>query len=159
MLLLKFLNQFVPFFFLLRAAFDRLSKMRERFVGNVKELVFGPAEMALGLTHGIFARRVAVRFARSGSGHAVTNRRLHRDQRRPIGNRLCVANRGFDGGEIVSVLDGRSMPAVSFKALWHIFGKSERSKAFNRYVIVVVKINQFAKLQMSGERRGFRGDS
>src|SRR5438445_86153 len=48
------------------------------------------------------------------------------------------------------------MPAVSFKTLWYIFRESERGKTFNRYVIVVVEINQFAELQMSGKRRGFR---
>ena len=53
--------------------------MRERFIGNIELFVFRPAEMALGFAYGIFAGRIAMRFARARGRHAVTNRRLDRD--------------------------------------------------------------------------------
>ena len=71
------LDQRVPLRFLLRAAIDRFAKMRQRFVGNVKLLVFRPAEMSFRFAHRFFARRIAVGFARAGGRHAETNDRLH----------------------------------------------------------------------------------
>ena len=76
MLLLVFLDQRFPFFFLLRAAFNRFAEMRQRFVGNIELLVFGPAEMTFRFAHGLFAGRIAVRFARALRRHAETDDRL-----------------------------------------------------------------------------------
>ena len=79
-------HQLVPLRFGLRAAIDATPEMRERFIGNVELFVFRPAEMPLGFAHGLFARRIAVRFARAGGRHAVTNGRLDGNQRRLIGD-------------------------------------------------------------------------
>ena len=73
MLLLIFLNQLVPLFLELRAAIDRLTEMRQRFIGNIKLFVFGPTEMPFRFAHSLFARRVAVGFARARRRHAITN--------------------------------------------------------------------------------------
>ena len=74
--LAKLFHQRAPFCFLLRAAFNRFTKMRQRFIGNVKLLVFGPTQMPFRFAHRFFARRVAVRLARAGGRHAITNDRL-----------------------------------------------------------------------------------
>ena len=85
------LDQFFPLVFLFRAAVDRLAKMRQRFVGHIELLVFGPAQMPLGFAHRFFAGRIAVGFARAGRGHAVANGRLDGNQvtgdRRPTARR------------------------------------------------------------------------
>ncbi len=47
------------------------------------------------------------------------------------------------------------MPAISFEALRHIFTESEIGKAFDGYMVVVVKINQLAEFQVTGERGCF----
>src|SRR5688572_975501 len=73
-------KQSVPFRFLSRSAFDRLAEMSKRLIGNIKLLVFRPAEMALGFAHCFFPRCVAVGLARAGCRHAIANRCLNRDQ-------------------------------------------------------------------------------
>ena len=60
----------VPFLFRLRAAFDGRAEMCERLGGQVKLLVLGPPERALGFPDGLRAGRVRVRFARARGGHA-----------------------------------------------------------------------------------------
>ena len=79
-------HQLVPLRFALRAAIHATPEMRERFIGNVELFVFRPAEMSFGFAHCVCARRVAVRFARAGGRHAVTNGGLDADQRRLIGD-------------------------------------------------------------------------
>ena len=152
-------DQVIPFALILRAAIDRFTEMRQCFIGNVELLVFRPAEMTLRFAHGILARRVAVGFTRARRRHAVTNDRLDRNQRRLVANRLRVANRGFDRGRVVSIFDCRSMPTVRLEALRHIFGKREIGEAFNRYLVVVVEIDQLAEFEVTGERGSFRRDA
>ena len=157
MLLLVLLNQRIPFGFLLRAALDRFAKMRQRLIGNVELLVFGPAEMPLRFAHRLFAGRIAVGFARA--------------RRSACRNRSSSSPKSSEGlsptdcaSRIAASIASRSLPsstvervpAISFKTLRHVFAESEIGKAFDRHVVVVVEIDQFAEFQMAGERRRFR---
>ena len=65
-----FLDESVPFGFELLATWNGFAVVRECFVGNVKLLVFGPAEMFLRFAHSLFTRRVAVSFACALGRHA-----------------------------------------------------------------------------------------
>jgi len=89
-------HQLVPLRFGLRAAIDCFSEMGERFIGNVELFVLRPAKMSLGFADCFFAGRIAVRFARAGRRHAVTNGCLDGNQRRSIRDGLSVTNRSFD---------------------------------------------------------------
>ena len=66
-------NQIVPFVLRFRAAIDRFTKMRQRFVRNIELPIFRSAEMPLGFADSFFAGRVAVRLAGAGSRHAVAD--------------------------------------------------------------------------------------
>src|SRR6202140_5786080 len=123
--------------------------MRQRLVRNIELFVFGPTEMSLGFAHCFLTRRVAVRLARTRRRHAVSNCSLDGNQRRATRDRLCITNCGLESREIISVVDGRSVPAISFKSLRHSFRKSELGKASDGDVLVVVEINQLAKFQMA----------
>ena len=72
-----FVNQRAPFFFMLRAAIYAPAKVRQSFFRHEELFVFRPAEMSFRFTHGVFARRITVRFARARRRHAVTDRRPH----------------------------------------------------------------------------------
>ena len=60
---------------------------------------------------------------------------------------------------VVSVRHGASMPAVSFEPLTDILGEIDLGGARQRDVILVVKINEFAQLEVSRQRRGFLRDA
>ena len=62
----------------------------------------------------------------------------------------------FNRVEIVSVFNCQRVPAISLKALWHVFAEGEIGKTLDGHLVVVVEIDQFAEFEMAGQRRGFR---
>src|SRR6185369_835393 len=71
-----FLDQCMPLGFETLTPVNGFAEMCERFVGNVKLLVFRPSQMSLRLPHSIFTGRIAVSFACALRGHAVADGRL-----------------------------------------------------------------------------------
>src|SRR5687767_8378775 len=131
--------------------------MRQGLFGHVKLLVLGPVEMPLRFAHCLFAGCIAMRLARSLRGHAVTDDGLDCDQARTI-VRLCGANRRVDLVEIIAVGDCYRVPAVSVETLSNSFAERETRETFERDVVVVAEIDQFAEFEMTGKRCCFRGD-
>src|SRR6185312_5807612 len=123
---------------LLSATLNRLAKVLQGFVRNVELFVFGPTEVSFGLSHGIGAGSVAVRFARPGGRHSESDNRLHADQGRLVFDGLRVADSGFDGLQVIAIFDRRSMPTIRFKPLWNVLGKSQLRETFDRHLVVVV---------------------
>ena len=72
---------------------------------------------------------------------------------------MPVTNGSFDLFKIVSIFDSGNVPAVGFESLRHVFGKSKIGEPFDRDMIVVIEINQFAEFQVTGERCRFRSDA
>ncbi len=84
MLLFVSFDKLMPLGFKLFTALNRFAEVRESFVGNVKLLVFGPAEMPLRFFHCVFARRIAMSFARALCRHAEPDNCLNGDEARLV---------------------------------------------------------------------------
>ena len=67
-----------------------------------------------------------------------------------------VADYSF-GVAVISFFDTDRLPAVGVEALRPIFGKGHFGPGRRRHRVVVVEADQLAELQVSGQRRGFRG--
>ena len=75
---------------------------------------------------------------------------MHDDQRWLRALRLGRFQGSVDRRHIVAVGDLLHMPAVGVEALVHLFGEGEIGGAIDGDVVVVIEIDQLAKLQMSG---------
>src|SRR5437588_9155951 len=112
------INQLAPFFFPPRAALNSLAKMFERGFRNIELLVLRPAEMTFRLPHRFRAGRIAVRLARAGGRHSITDDGFDGDQRRLRADALRFANCRVDRVEIISIRNGERVPAVTLETLW-----------------------------------------
>src|SRR5580765_8623486 len=128
--------------------------MSESFFWNIKMLVLRPAEISFCLTNGLLARSVRVCLARARLGHSKTDDRMHADDRRFVLDLLRVLDRGLDSLEIVAVLDLRDVPPRRLKSHRSVFGKRQIGRTVDRYLVVVVEINEISELEMTGERTG-----
>lgn len=90
-------------------------------------------------------------------GRAEPDMRAATNQGRGAGF-LGRFNGGFNFIIVVSV-DALHIPAVSFVALWHIFGKRQVRAAVDRDAVLIVQDNQFGQVHMPGEGGGFVADS
>src|SRR5471030_1717696 len=78
------------------------------------------------------------------------------NQGRSLGFSARAAQRMLDRCQVVSVVDRSRMPAIRLEAARAILSEGDRGAGGERYVIVIVQINQFAKPQMTGERGRLR---
>ena len=60
---------------------------------------------------------------------------------------------------VVSIHDTACVPSRCLETLGHVFGKIQIGGSGERNVILIVEINEFAQLQVSGQRRSFVGDA
>ena len=135
-----------------RAAINRLAPVRQSVRGNVKTLVLGEAEKLLGRGHAFRAQRLAMRLARARSGAAVADHRSHRDERRPA--RLCLGcfNRRLQSRQVVAVGHALHVPVISLEAFQRVLGIAQACRPIQRNLVVIVKKNQLAQPQRSGQR-------
>ncbi|MBV6465850.1 MAG: hypothetical protein PGMFKBFP_01136 [Anaerolineales bacterium] len=150
---------FVPFRFQFVAALDGLAVEIQHVVGDVEARLLGPVEILFGGVQFLVAQRLAV-----GFGRPLFFRRAETDDGAAHNDgRTRVGFGGADGGvyrlHVVSVRHVLDVPAVGFEAFAAVFGEGQIGGAVNRDVVVVVKIDEFAELEMSRQRCGFGGDA
>ncbi len=85
--------------------------------------------------------------------------RAHENQRRTHRFGAGSAQRLVDRNEVVAVVHRLRVPAVCFEASSAILGEGDAGAGRKRDAIVVVQIDQFAELQMAGQRGGLRRDA
>ncbi len=78
--------------------------------------------------------------------------RPHDDERWPLGHSLRLGDSRIDGLEIVAVRDPLYVPAVRLEAPRGVVGEGQLGRSIDRDAIVVVKPDQLAELQVTGER-------
>lgn len=71
---------------------------------------------------------------------------MHQDQRRARGFGARIGERALERGEVVAIVDRSRMPAVSVEASRPVFGEGEVTASGKRDPIVIVEIDQLAKL-------------
>ncbi len=89
---------------------------------------------------------------------AVSDVRLHLDQRRFVGHLRCMQNRCFDLFDIVPVMHRLHVPAVGFEPGTDIFRKGQIRTTVDTDIVVVVQINDIPQFQMTGQRCRFGRD-
>ena len=82
--------------------------------------------------------------------------RAHENQRGTFLLGLRGTQRAVNRCKIVPILNRLRVPAVRFETQGSIFREGDVGRSGKRDVVVIVEADQFAKLQMTGERRGFR---
>src|ERR1700733_6576614 len=80
-------------------------------------------------------------------------------QRWLVENRFCNSNRMIYRFYIVRIGNILNMPVIRLITLADILGESDSSRAIYRNSVVIVKSNELAKLQMSGQRSSLAGNS
>src|SRR5690348_15353670 len=74
---------------------------------------------------------------------------------------VCLG--GFDSlaysFKVVHIADVLYMPAIALKTRADILSKGQVGVAFDGDMVVIVEVNQLAKLEVTGDRSGFRGDA
>jgi len=92
-------------------------------------------------------------------GRAVADVAVYNDQLRTILDTERVVVSTGQRCQIVGIVDVLDVPAIGGEARGHIFVVCEIGVALDGDVVVVVNPAQVRKPQMSGDRRGFRGNS
>ena len=134
--------------------------MRARQFWNIKGRLDRPAQILFGQPHFICAKRRSMRFKTVLLvGRTIADVGARQDQRRTPGFGAGGAQRAVDGRDVVAVGNRLDMPAIGFKAARAILGEGEIGCGRQRYIIVVVEVDQLAELEMTGEGCGFRGDA
>jgi hypothetical protein len=80
--------------------------------------------------------------------------RTHEDQRGTFHLGLRRTQRAVNRFEIVSILNRLRVPAIRFETPDTVFRKGDMGRSRKRDMIVVIKADQFAELQMTSERGG-----
>jgi hypothetical protein len=65
----------------------------------------------------------------------------------------------LDGSQVVAVGETLRLPALGLEASRAVFGEGEVSRSGERHVVLIVEVDEFAELQMAGERCGLRRDA
>ena len=146
-------KQCLPFRLCRTSALHRAAPIRQRRIGKVKALVLRKAEELLRRRHAFGAQRFAMRLVAARLWAAVANHRPHRNNRRPARLRLGRRNRRLNRRQIVSVRNPLHMPVVGLEALQRILGITQARRPIQRNLVVVVKKDQLAQPQRSGQRR------
>src|SRR6185437_2777828 len=143
----------LPILLRLGAFLNRLAKEIDCILGKIELVHRGPAKRFLSGLQFLFAQRVAMRL--KGVlllGAAVTNVGMRKNQRWTIRLRPRFLDCLRHVLGIVAVLDVARMPAIRFETLSDVLCKTQTRSPRERDMILVVKKNQFAKLQMAGQR-------
>ena len=85
---------------------------------------------------------------------AITYMCAHENQRRMFRLGLRHPDRVVNRFKIISIFNHLGMPARRFEASGTIFCECDVGRSRKRDVVVVIKANQFAEIQMTGERGG-----
>ena len=149
----------VPLGFLLLAFFDCLTPVGDGFFGQVEALVFGETEEFLGGLDGVCAESLAVHLIGAGLGAAVADDGANADEGRLGGFGFGFLNGGFDGGQIVAIVNPQDLPAVSFESIVGVLGEAELGRAVEGDEVVIVEEDELAEAQGPGERSCFVGDA
>ncbi len=140
----------LPVVFMLLAAVYGFSEEFQHVAGYEEPGLQRPAKVLLGAIQFLDARRFAVRLLGAGAlRQAVTDYGAHADQRRPRVN-LGSPDSSIDAFDVVAIGHVLDVPAVCFEASAHIFCESQVCTAINRNVVVIVKENNLAQLQVAG---------
>ncbi|MNW50919.1 hypothetical protein D3C74_283840 [compost metagenome] len=131
------------------------------FLRNIEIFFIYPFVILFGQLRFFSAQRGAVGTAMAAFAllvrASVTDHCLHFDQRWTFSVAFRFFERRFDGRQIVAVFHTQRLPAVSFETLTHVLREAEIQLAVQRDVVGVIEENQFAKLQVTGERCRFTG--
>ncbi len=85
-------------------------------------------------------RQFRVLLARRAVGDVGTNF----NQRGTISLRLSVTDSVINRIQVIAS-DFLNMPVIGFKAFFDIFSKSQAGVALDRYVIIIIQVNQFSQ--------------
>ncbi len=138
--------------------------VREDLVGDLEGLGRVEAEDALGGRDLVVAQRRAVRgLGVLGVRRRPGDDRAHRDERRPVGDRLRRLDRVVEGVrvEVAVRLRGHALdvPAVRLVPLGGLLGDGCRRVALDGDVVVVPQQHEVAELLVAGQRGRLRGDA
>jgi hypothetical protein len=123
------------------------AEMGQCLLGQAKRGLLRPAEKLLGALHLLSAegRTMGLRLVLLARA-AVGDVSPHDDQRWLCALSLGRSERGIDRRQIVAVGDLLHMPTVGIEALVHLFSEGEIGGAVDRNAIVIIEIDQLAKL-------------
>ena len=140
----------LPFLFVLFAAIYGFTEEFQYVAGYEEPGLQRPAKVLLGAIQFLDARRFAVRLLGAGAlRQAVTDYGAHADQRRPRVN-LGSPDSSIDAFDVVAIGHVLDVPAVCFEASAHVLCESQIGAAIDGNVVVVVKKNNLAQLQVTG---------
>ncbi len=118
------LQELIPLILLLRTLFERLFHVLPDVGRHKKLLILRPTQVALRQQDFLLTQRLAVRRGRVLLvGTAISDKRSHDDQRRPLRFRLRLADRAAKCAEVIAIFHPRDMPAVRLEARIHILRK------------------------------------
>ena len=139
---------------------DAVTEMLAHAVRDEEFRVLGPAVIALGKLHLVFAERLAV----GGAGvllvrRAIADVAVEDDERRPVVGAGEGRERRLELLGVVGVIDVQDVPTVAAEASADVLGEGDVGPAIDRDVVVVVDPAQIRQREMPGERRRLAGDA
>ena len=143
-LFLIFSEQRLPFFFVVAAAFQCFGKMRRSFLRHMEPRLRRPAQRLPGRFRRFAAKRFAMRRCGTLFGTAEPDLRPHRDQRRTLFVFARQPDGFLDQTKVIAVRHSDDLPAICLKTQSYIFGKGKLCVAFDRNMVIIIKIYQFA---------------
>ncbi len=148
------LELFVPGLVKLLALTPEFPEVFTDVIRDEKARLERPAQLLLGARQLLFARGFAVR---SGSvlsgGQTIANVRANHQNRRTIVGFGSVDG-GVDSIEVVAIVDRNNVPIVGPKSGGTILGKGKIGASIDADPVVVVEVDQAAKLEVTGQRSG-----
>ncbi len=119
--------------------------------------LLGPAEVALGLPDLLGAEGIAVRVPRAREVRcAIGHHRHDHDERRLVPRRPGGLHRALERWHIVAVGHLLDVPALSAKASADVLREGERRRARQGHAVRVVKNDQLAELEVTGQEMPLR---
>jgi hypothetical protein len=132
---------------------DAVAEMLHDAIWHQELGVFGPSIAALGETHLLLAKwlamgRAGVLFVRS----PIADMAVDNNKRRCVMRATEALDHLREAFRIVGVADPPHIPAIGEKARRDVFAESEIGMALYRHPIVIVNPTQIAQLLVTGER-------
>src|ERR1035441_7569849 len=129
------------------SARDRFPEMFQRLLGNMKRRLYRPTHPLFGQANLFYAECLSVGCSSVLLvGAPETDVSANGNQGRPSGFFAGFLQCECDRSDVVAPLYSLHVPAESVEPLQTVFGEREFRAAFDRYVVVCIKNDEFAQM-------------